>query len=286
MSDSHVRPTHEAGHAHASEQPFEYPLRREFVEPDWRACGFADVTKEQWESAQWQRAPIKNLVEFKRALGDLLTDELYADIERDQQERATMSMLIPPQMVNTMDESDLYADPVRRYMAPALSDREREFPSHPMASRDSLHEADMWAVEGLTHRYPTKVLAELIPTCPQYCGHCTRMDLVGNDTSQVLKYKFEMKQNERWDDARLPSEDAVGARRRGLGRRHGERADQAAAGVAVRPVRHRACATSGSRRRASWGSPSTSCRTTCSRATRRSRSARTSARSRWRSTRT
>jgi len=84
-------------------------------------------------------------------------------------------------------------------MAPAFSDREPEFPSHPMASRDSLHEADMWAVEGLTHRYPTKVLAEMIPTCPQYCGHCTRMDLVGNDTLQVLKYKFEMKQQDRWE---------------------------------------------------------------------------------------
>jgi lysine 2,3-aminomutase len=98
-----------------------------------------------------------------------------------------------------MIESDLYADPVRRYMAPTYSEREPEWPSHPLASRDSLHEADMWAVEGLTHRYPTKVLAELIPTCPQYCGHCTRMDLVGNDTLQVLKYKFEMKQNDRWD---------------------------------------------------------------------------------------
>ena len=84
-------------------------------------------------------------------------------------------------------------------MAPAFSEREPEWASHPMASRDSLHEADMWAVEGLTHRYPTKVLAELIPTCPQYCGHCTRMDLVGNDTLQVLKYKFEIKQNERWE---------------------------------------------------------------------------------------
>jgi lysine 2,3-aminomutase len=102
-------------------------------------------------------------------------------------------------MINTMLEADLYADPVRRYMAPAYSEREPEWPSHPLATRDSLHEADMWAVEGLTHRYPTKVLAELIPTCPQYCGHCTRMDLVGNDTLQVLKYKFEMKQNDRWD---------------------------------------------------------------------------------------
>ena len=110
-----------------------------------------------------------------------------------------MSMLLPPQMINTMDEGDLRADPVRRYMAPAFSERETEWPSHPLSSRDSLHEADMWAVEGLTHRYPTKVLAELIPTCPQYCGHCTRMDLVGNDTLQVLKYKFETKQNERWD---------------------------------------------------------------------------------------
>jgi len=196
-----VRPKREVGKAHAAEQPFEYPLKREFVEPDWtRLPGFRDVTTEQWESAQWQRAhTIKNLVELKRALGDLLPEDLYGDIERDQQERATMSMLIPPQMVNTMNTGDLWNDPIRRYMAPAYGDRDGEFPSHPMSSRDSLHESDMWAVEGLTHRYPTKVLAEMIPTCPQYCGHCTRMDLVGNDTLQVLKYKFEMKQQDRWD---------------------------------------------------------------------------------------
>jgi lysine 2,3-aminomutase len=47
--------------------------------------------------------------------------------------------------------------------------------------------------EGLTHRYPTKVLAELLPTCPQYCGHCTRMDLVGNSTPAVPKLRFELK---------------------------------------------------------------------------------------------
>jgi lysine 2,3-aminomutase len=196
-----LRPHHDVGKAHAADQPFAYPLRREFVEPDWtRIPGFADVTSEQWESAQWQRAhSVKNLDEFKRVLGDHLDDELYADIERDQRERATMSMLIPPQMINTMDLGDLRNDPVRRYMAPTYSDRHPEWTNHPMASRDSLHEADMWAVEGLTHRYPTKVLAEMISTCPQYCGHCTRMDLVGNDTAQILKYKFEAKQQERWE---------------------------------------------------------------------------------------
>jgi lysine 2,3-aminomutase len=57
----------------------------------------------------------------------------------------------------------------------------------------------MWAVEGLTHRYPTKVLAEVLPTCPQYCGHCTRMDLVGNSTPQVTKLKFVAKPVDRLD---------------------------------------------------------------------------------------
>ena len=68
-------------------------------------------------------------------------------------------------------------------MLPTFADRHPVWPSHPKATRDSLHESDMWVVEGLTHRYPTKVLAELLSTCPQYCGHCTRMDLVGEQCS-------------------------------------------------------------------------------------------------------
>ena len=194
------RPGPRGSRAHPAEQPFRYPLEREFVEPDWtRLPGYRDATPAEWESAQWQRAhTVKNLKELKAALGEYLTDDLAADIQRDMFERATMSMLIPPQMINTMDEGDLVTDPVRRYMAPAYSERDPEWPSHPYSARDSLHEADMWAVEGLTHRYPTKVLAEMLPTCPQYCGHCTRMDLVGNSTPVIAKYKFELKREDRY----------------------------------------------------------------------------------------
>ncbi len=84
-------------------------------------------------------------------------------------------------------------------MIPVLSDRRTDWPSHPYSSRDSLHEHDMWVAEGLTHRYPTKVLAELLPTCPQYCGHCTRMDLVGNSTPTVDKLKFDLRPVDRLD---------------------------------------------------------------------------------------
>ncbi|MEO3935250.1 lysine 2,3-aminomutase [Dermatophilaceae bacterium Soc4.6] len=195
------------------EQPYVY-RHRELVEPDWtRLPGFAGVTAAQWADVQWQRAHcVKNLRQLRELMGDLLLDEVYADLERDQAERATMSMLVPPQMLNTMVPAThepmpsagaefsraFLADPVRRYMLPVFSDRHAEWPSHPHATRDSLHEHDMWVTEGLTHRYPTKVLAELLPTCPQYCGHCTRMDLVGNSTPQVLKLKLAGKPVDRY----------------------------------------------------------------------------------------
>jgi lysine 2,3-aminomutase len=184
-----------------------YPYRRvELVEPDWtRFPGWRDVTRDEWSSVQWQRAHcVKNLKQLRDLMGDLVGERFYTDLERDQRERATMSMLVTPQMMNTMMPHDepagagslteaMYADPVRRYMLPVFSDRRTDWPSHPHATRDSLHEHDMWVAEGLTHRYPTKVLAELLPTCPQYCGHCTRMDLVGNSTPVVEKLKFGMK---------------------------------------------------------------------------------------------
>ncbi|WP_034591060.1 KamA family radical SAM protein [Hamadaea tsunoensis] len=191
-------------------QPYEY-RRVPLVEPDWtRLPGWRDVTAAQWESAQWQRVNcVKNVRQLRAVLGDLVDDRFYADLETDQQNLATMSMLVPPQMLNTMVPHGapegqtytdaFYADPVRRYMIPVASDRLADWPSHPHATRDSLHEHDMWVAEGLTHRYPTKVLAELLSTCPQYCGHCTRMDLVGNSTPAVSKLKLELKPVDRYD---------------------------------------------------------------------------------------
>jgi lysine 2,3-aminomutase len=190
------------------DQPYAY-RRRELAEPDWRRFpGWADVSAAEWESAQWQRAHcVKNSRQLRQVTGGGLAEAFFADLERDQRERATMSMLVTPQMLNTMAPATapggqgfteaFYADPVRRYMIPVFSDRRADWPSHPYAQRDSLHEAEMWAVEGLTHRYPTKVLAEVLPTCPQYCGHCTRMDLVGNPTPAAGKHKFALPRADR-----------------------------------------------------------------------------------------
>ncbi|WP_245687158.1 KamA family radical SAM protein [Streptacidiphilus griseoplanus] len=186
------------------QQPYSYRYSA-LVEPDWRRIpGWREVTEQQWRDPQWQRAHcVKNVRQLRAAYQGLLSEDFYRDVERDQAERATMSLLLPPYVLGMMvpdavpSAEAMYADPVRRHMLPVFSDRETEWPSHPHASRDSLHEAEMWVVEGLTHRYPTKVLAELVSTCPQYCGHCTRMDLVGVSTPQVPKLKFSVPQYDR-----------------------------------------------------------------------------------------
>jgi lysine 2,3-aminomutase len=190
-------------------QPYRYQ-RVELVEPDWtRFPGWRSVTASEWADAQWQRAHcLKSIEQLRAVIGPALDDRFLADLALDQATHATMPMLLPPQMLNTMATdtpvggpgslNDAFrADPVRRYMLPLASDRDPDWPSHPYATRDSLHEAAMWPVEGLTHRYPTKVLAELTNTCPQYCGHCTRMDLVGTSTPAVEKHRFLLRPADR-----------------------------------------------------------------------------------------
>ena len=73
-------------------QPYPYQ-RVELVEPDWtRFPGWKDVTAAEWASVQWQRAHcVKNVKQLRELLGDLVDDRFYADLERDQAERATMS---------------------------------------------------------------------------------------------------------------------------------------------------------------------------------------------------
>jgi lysine 2,3-aminomutase len=176
-------------------------VQRHLKEPDWRRLpGFRDVSQANWEDARWQRRnTVRDVTELRRTFGKFLSDDLAADILSDQEHGATMSLRIPPHALNTMNEHDLQADPIRRYMAPASSDRLSIWPSHPLARRDSLDETGSWAVEGLVHRYPRKVMLELTTTCPQYCGHCTRMDLVGPSTPLVKKRAFHARGSDRYE---------------------------------------------------------------------------------------
>src|SRR5260370_2048616 len=106
-------------------QPYDY-RRRPLVEPDWRRLpGWREVSARDWADPQWQRAHcVKNVRQLRGVYAGLLPDAFYTDLERDQAQRATMSLLMPPQMVNTIvphavpDADSVYAHPVRRDRPP------------------------------------------------------------------------------------------------------------------------------------------------------------------------
>ena len=210
------RPGHREPHAHAAEQPFRVPAGARVRRARLDAAPRLSRTSPAERVGERALAAPAHGQEPQGAEGGAGRAAARRPGRRTSSgtcsERATMSMLIPPQMINTMNErrpvgrpgAPLHAAGVRRPATPTGR-------SHPHSQRDSLHEAEMWAVEGLTHRYPTKVLAELLSTCPQYCGHCTRMDLVGNDVPQVDEAtSSRSQQQDRYDaDPRVPAQDAV-----------------------------------------------------------------------------
>ena len=190
------------------------PPKCELVEPDWRRIpGYRNVTRTEWENAKWQRmngieikfdpktGRLLGLDGLKRVFGSYISDSLVESIAEDQMRTANMQIRFPAHTVNTMNIDDLEHDPVRRSMLVAFRDRRIDWLTHPMAHRDSLHEKDMWATEGLVRRYRRKALLEPGFDCPQYCGYCTRMDSVGTDTPQITKVKFKKPLTERLREA-------------------------------------------------------------------------------------
>jgi len=182
----------------AGHQPYEY-IRRDVPEPDWRRLpGYRHVTARDWRDSKWQRSnSVTTVAQLHWVFGHYLPSNLAISIAQDQKQQATMRLRATPHVLNTMDERRLWSDPIRRYILPAAADREPVWHTHPAAQRDSLHETEMSAVEGLVCRYPTKALVEVAETCPVYCGHCTRMDIVGPDVPAVTKSKLRIRLQDR-----------------------------------------------------------------------------------------
>ena len=89
-------------------------LRREFLEPDWRRIpAYKDVSAADWESALWQRKhTVKNLQGAEgraRRAAARRPGRRASSATRRSGRRCRM--LLPPQMLNTMNLEDLWQRP-------------------------------------------------------------------------------------------------------------------------------------------------------------------------------
>ena len=129
-----------------------------------------DVTPEEWNDWHWQvRNRITSLEQLKQVIE--LNDEEAEGVEKCLQ---TFRMAITPYYASLMDPVDRNC-PVRKQAVPTAHELHRS--GSDMA--DPLHEDVDSPVEGLTHRYPDRVLLLVTDQCSMYCRHCTRRRMAG-----------------------------------------------------------------------------------------------------------
>ncbi len=143
---------------------------------------YKDVTEEQWNDWQWQvKNRITTLEDLKKVV-NLTKEEEEGIVES----LGILRMGITPYYAMLMDENDPHC-PVRKQAIPTIM--ETYFGKGDMD--DPLHEDADSPVEGLTHRYPDRVLLLITDMCSMYCRHCTRRRFAGQSDAGAPKDRID-----------------------------------------------------------------------------------------------
>jgi len=166
----------------------------------WRSIPcYADLSPCEFNDHRFQsRNCVTSVDKLKQVLGDLVGEELYADVE-DGISRSPMSIRISPYILSLINWENPYMDPLRIQFLPLGSTAKTD---HPNLHLDALNEIEDSPVSGLTHRYSDRALFLALDKCPVYCRFCTRSYAIGLDTEDVEKVHFGA-QRERWEDVFL-----------------------------------------------------------------------------------
>jgi len=129
-----------------------------------------DVAREEWNDWKWQvKNRITSVDQLKQVIN--LTPEEEEGIHECLK---TLRMAITPYYATLMDPDDPNC-PVRKQAVP--TSMELHIAKSDMV--DPLHEDTDSPAEGLTHRYPDRVLLLVTDQCSMYCRHCTRRRKAG-----------------------------------------------------------------------------------------------------------
>jgi len=130
---------------------------------------FGHISDDDWNDWRWQ---VKNRITILEELKKYITLTKEEDDPRILQE---YRMAITPYYLSLIDPNDPY-DPIRQQAIPTIQELER----YSGELEDPLSEDVDSPVEGLTHRYPDRVLFLVTENCSMYCRHCTRRRFAGH----------------------------------------------------------------------------------------------------------
>ena len=144
---------------------------------------FKNIPADKWNDWRWH---LQNKVESIEDLKRLV------NIDAEQEEGITrclekFRMAITPYYLSLADLENIEADPVWAQAVPLAG--ELHVAREDM--RDSLHEDEDSPTEGLTHRYPDRVLFTITKECAMYCRFCTRRRTVLGTDKALGKDKID-----------------------------------------------------------------------------------------------
>lgn len=143
---------------------------------------FSQVSEKDWFDWKWQ---LKNSI---RTVDQL---KQYVNLTKEEEEGikkclSALDMSITPYYLSLINLDDVN-DPLRLQCIPSIN--EINFSAE--ESRDPLHEDTDSPVEGITHRYPDRVLLLVTDKCSMYCRHCTRRRFAGHKDATLPPHKLE-----------------------------------------------------------------------------------------------
>ncbi|MCF8224340.1 MAG: lysine 2,3-aminomutase [Bacteroidales bacterium] len=127
-----------------------------------------------WRDWKWQlKHSIKSLDQF-----ELLTGIRFDDSERKELKKTfdKFPLSITPYYLSLINTKNFRNDPVFRQAFGGVE----ELIMSDAELKDPLSEDHDSPVEGITHRYPDRVLFHVSNVCSMYCRHCTRKRKVGD----------------------------------------------------------------------------------------------------------
>ncbi len=149
---------------------------------DTRPDAYQSVSLDDWTDWRWQqRHQLRAPEDFEGVLE--LSDREYRGFSQTE---GDFRVGVTPYYASLMDPSDPDC-PVRRQGLPDPEEARRA----DFERRDPLAEEEHMPVQGLTHRYPDRVLFYVTHHCPVFCRHCTRKRKVSDPKTAASTGQIE-----------------------------------------------------------------------------------------------
>jgi len=134
----------------------------------------SDIGISSWKNWKWQlKHSIKSIDQFENLIGVKFNKKDREDLKKTFNK---FPLSVTPYYLSLIDKNNFRNDPVFKQAFGSVE----ELTTVKSELSDPLSEDHDSPVEGITHRYPDRVLFHVSNICAMYCRHCTRKRKVGD----------------------------------------------------------------------------------------------------------